>query len=39
MINKFRIILHYCPKLQKKGIKRAKNERKKLSLTKRFEFK
>ena len=38
MINKFRINLHYCPKLQKKDRKLAKNKRKKVPLAERNEF-
>ena len=38
MINKYRIFLHNCPKLQKKERKLAKNQRKKVPLSKRNEY-
>ena len=38
MINKYCIIQHNCPKLQKKERKLIKNQRKKVSLSKRNEY-
>ena len=38
MIIKFPIFLYNCPKLQKKDRKLTKNQRKKVSLTERIEF-